>query len=416
MNTFDGLDVLDAELARRLAECEEHLRAVVSDYRALVQTALFGALEPDLRSQIATAIRSYVARGTERLQTAKAAIDAIRSLDSACALHADPLAGIAPTDSAPAPAPLQPSAVVSRLREPQSQSRRAPKPPADEEAEFEDVLPPEELNEDAEDERAAKQMAVTTRIPNDQEPEVLPPELRVEAPPSAPRSWAGAGEGRPKPKPPRGSAAPVRGDGFRRSAPEQAAAAEQTERIAARRHKSGADIRPVSQEEMLTGVRPSEADPGDGGGGVVSSNRPTSPDAHFDATHKRVKEQQRRNIAAKSEAETARLANVVLREAALVDELGNTVGRASTVLKDGNLLTAEQIEVFLDSLEGLNPSAEDPAAALQAIMKARSAFHFEGPDEGMPALRAMISYAKECAFADDDPGVLVLQGVGLARR
>ena len=415
MNTFDGLDVLDAELARRLAECEEHLRAVVSDYRALVQTALFGALEPDLRSQIATAIRSYVSRGTERLQTAKAAIDAIRSLDSACALPADPLAGIAPPDSAPPPAPLQPSAVVSRLREPQSQNRRAPEaPPADEEAEFEDVLPPEEFSEDAEDERAAKQMAVTTRmIPNGQKPEVLPPELRVEAPPLA-APLAGAGEGRPKPRTPRGSAAPVRGDGFRRSAPEQAAATERTGRIAARRHRGGADIRPVSQEEMLTGVRPSEADPGDGG--VVSSNRPTSPDAHFDATHKRVKEQQRRNIAAKSEAETARLANVVLREAALIDEFGNTVGRASTVLKDGNLLTAEQIEVFLDSLEGLSQSAEDPAAALQAIMKARSAFQFEGPDEGMPALRAMISYAKECAFADDDPGVLVLQGVGLARR
>jgi len=415
MNTFDGLDVLDAELARRLAECEEHLRAVVSDYRTLVQTALFGALEPDLRSQIATAIRSYVARGTERLQTAKAAIDAIRSLDSACALPADPLAGIAPPDSAPVPAPLQPSVVVSRLREPQSQNRRVPEAPPDEETEFEDVLPPEEFGEDAEDERAAGQMAVTRMIPNNQKPEVLPPELRVEAPPLA-AALAGAGRGRPQPKPSHGSAAPVRGDGFRRSVPEQAAAAERTGRVAARTHKGGAVIRPVGREEMLTGARPGEAGPGGPDDGAMSSNRPTSPDAIFDATHKRVKEQQRRSIAAKSEAETARLANVVLREAALIDELGNTVGRASTVLKDGNLLTAERIEVFLDSLEGMSQSAEDPAAALQAIMKARSAFQFEGPDEGMPAIRAMISYAKECAFADDDPGVLVLQGVGFARR
>jgi len=404
MNTFDGLEALDAELARRLAECEEHLRAVVSDYRALARTALFGVLDPELRSQIATAIRSYVVRGNERLQTAKAGVDAIRSLGSVRALPADPLAGLVPSDGAPAPAPLQPSAAVSRLREPQSQNRRAPE--ADEqEAEFEDVLPHEELGED---ERAEKQ------IPNDQKPEVLPPELRVEVP-SAPQPLAGAGRGRPNPRPPRGSAAPVRGDGFRRSAPEQAAATEQTGRIAARRLRGGAAIRPVSKEEMLTGMRPGEAGDGDGDG-AMSPNRPTSPEALFDATHKRVKEQQRRNIAAKSEAETARLANVVLREAEMIDGLGNTVGRASTVLKDGNLLTAEQIEVFLDGLEGLDRSAEDPAAVLHAILKARSAFQFQGPDDGGPALRAMISYAKECTFADDDPGVLVLQGVGLARR
>jgi len=387
MNAFDGLEVLDAELARRLAECEEHLRAVVSDYRLLVQTTLFGALDPDLRSQIVVAIRGYVGRGNERLQAAKAAIDAIRSLDSARATPADPLAGIALPDGATAPFP-QPPVVVSRLREPQCQSRRAPEAP-----------PNGEPGETADGEQGSAEETEFIPLP--------------EAPPLA-QPLAGAGEGRPKPRPPRGSAAPVRGEVFRRSS-EQPGAPERTERAAARRHKSGADIRPVSQEEMLTGARPGEANPSDGGG-AIGPNRPTSPDADFDATHKRVKEQQKRNIAAKSAAEAAKLASVVLREAEMIDELGSTVGRASTVLKDGNLLTAEQVEVFLDSLEGLDQSAEDPQAVLHAILKARSAFQFQGPDEGGPALRAMISYANACAFADDDPGVLVLQGVGLARR
>jgi hypothetical protein len=398
MNTFDGLEVLDAELARRLDECEEHLRAVVSDYRLLVQTTLFGALDPDLRSQIVTAIRSYVSRGNERLQTAKAAIDAIRSLDSARATPADPLAGLAPPDGVPGPAfsqPQPPAAAVSRLREPQDQGRRAPEaPPADEPGE-----------PDGEQE-AAPEEAVPASPP------------RAEAPPLAAQPLAGAGRGRPKPRPPRGSAAPVRGDVFHRSdSGQQSAAPERTVRAAARKLKGGADIRPVGREEMLTSVRPGEVGPGDGhGGGVMSPNRPLSPEALFDATHKRVKEQQRQNIAAKNATEAAKLANVVLREAEMIDELGQTVGRASAVLKDGNLLTAEQVEVFLDSLEGLDQSAEDPQAVLHAILKVRSAFQFQGPDEGEPALRAMISYANACAFADDDPGVLVLQGVGLARR
>jgi hypothetical protein len=220
--------------------------------------------------------------------------------------------------------------VVSRLREPQCQSRRAPEAP-----------PNGEPGETADGEQGSAEETEFIPLP--------------EAPPLA-QPLAGAGEGRPKPRPPRGSAAPVRGEVFRRSS-EQPGAPERTERAAARRHKSGADIRPVSQEEMLTGARPGEANPSDGGG-AIGPNRPTSPDADFDATHKRVKEQQKRNIAAKSAAEAAKLASVVLREAEMIDELGSTVGRASTVLKDGNLLTAEQVEVFLSPKPDSTPVAD----------------------------------------------------------
>lgn len=383
MDMSEHLSAVNADIARRLSGCEEHLRAVATEYKAWTQSSVFSVLDQATRTQVEVAVRAYVTSNRERLQVAIAGLDALNSVGSVPQATpppslSDPLAEMV---AAPPPPPAEPTARLGTLVE--SPSRRPPEPPISEQGDSD-----EDFVSVVESE----------------------PEFAASAP------VPGSGEGRPKPRRPRRGGVPVKNpDGFSRSSSRAAPDGEGRPRTASgsRKHRGGATIRGVSEQEMLTDELSSSATVGDAGDSeVISSCRSLSPNADFDRTMQQVKANQRKALAAQKADAAAEADSIVMQEAEVVDDSSNMVGRASDIRRHGKQLIIGRVEMFLENMQhDWGESGGDAAAVLHMIVKARSMFRFQGAKKHF---KAMFAYANRFGLDDSDPGILVLEDVGLA--
>jgi len=400
-DAMSGLNTVNAEMAKQLSRCEDHLKLVVEEYRSFSGSAVFDALDQATRMQVEAAVRAYVDANAKRIRAAKAGLEALRGLGVAPSapdlLDTDPLDLNAP---ATPPTRLQPTTRIGVADN--TPGRQVPLA----EAENEEIDPSQFVS--VEDGDIAEDTPAAEPSRSEDIPAPEPPR-----PPRAP--------GRPAPKPSRGSAVPVdkSGGGFRRSDAESegvAAGPGARRRIAPRKLAGGATIKSVSRGDMasedgrMAAAQAGDVKPGD----VVSDNRPRDPSERegddYDAIVAQVRGQQRQAAAAgPSVAE-----EFVLAEAEIVDETGNLIGRARGLGRHGKQLLVDQIEVYLDNMqEDMSDlvEADDSAAILKAIIKARKPWLFQGPEFSE---NASIAYANGWGFEAEDGSMLVLDDVGLA--
>lgn len=362
------LDAVNSEMARRLSECEEQLKGIITEYRAWSQTGLFAVLDQSAKAQVENSVRAYLDSNGKRLQAARAGLEALRGLGAAVHVGADPLGGLVP----PSLAPAVPQTPAIRLGMPEE----LPDAPA--------------VTDDGED--------------------FIP----VEAPASPPSAQAGSDRGRPRSRESQGSAAPVdaAGPGFKRSAAGGTAGAGGQRRMAAasgeRRIPGAATVRSMSESEIETGERPSGVSIGEADSGNESdlvTGRSMAPDSDYEAAMRHTKEKQRKAIAAKS----AESDDIMAAEAEILDDTEKLIGRATGVRRHGKQVMVDQIELFLESMPPF--SSDDPESMVREIVKARKMWRFHGSNK---SFSAMVAHANRKGFDENDSGVLLMEDVGLA--
>jgi len=249
------------------------------------------------------------------------------------------------------------------------------------------------------------------------EPEAPPPPAEQAPSPAEQVPLPGGSEGRPHPRPSAAAAAPVRNqEGFTRASgpdPEEAPIGRRVVR-ATRQHSHGASVRPVSQDEMLTGERADgvvvgspEADQND----VITSGRSLSPNADFDNAAQAVRQRQRQHMATQKAAAASGAARPIVREAEILDGSENTIGRAIGMRRHEKQIMVDQIELYLEDMEG-EWGDDDASSILRAIVKSKSKWVFQGAKKKIENM--MVAYANVCGFDESDDNVLVLKDVGLA--
>lgn len=369
------LDAVNSEMARRLSECEEQLKSIITEYRTWTQTGLFAVLDSSTKAQVENSVRAYLDSNGKRLQAARAGLEALRGLGPV-PVSADPLGGFAssPPSLAPASVPQTPAVRLGMRDEPLDE-------------------PLESLDGSSD---------------ND---EFIPVETPV-APPVS-NSQVGSDKGRPRPRASQGSAAPVdtSSDGFRRAASGETGGVGGQRRMAAtseRKIRGGATVRSMSESEIATGERPSGVSIGEADSGSESdmvTGRSMAPDADYEAAMRHTKEKQRKAMAAKG----AESDNIVMPEAEILDDTENLIGRASGVSRHGKQVMVDQIELFLESMPPF--SSDDPEFMVREIVKARKMWRFQGSNK---SLLAMVAHANRKGYDENDSGVLLMEDVGLA--
>lgn len=363
------LDAVNSEMARRLSECEEQLKGIITEYRTWSQTGLFAVLDQSAKAQVENSVRAYLDSNGKRLQAARAGLEALRGLDAAVHVGADSLGGLV---SPPSLAPAVPQTPAVRLGM------------------------PEELPD-----------AVTVTADDE---DFIP----VEASASPSSAQAGSDRGRPRSRESQGSAAPVNADGsgFKRSAAGETAGAGGPRRMAAasgeRKIPGAATVRSISESEITTGERPSGVSIGEADIGNESdlvTGRSMAPDADYEAAMRRTKERQRKAIKAKG----AESDDILAAEAEILDDTEKLIGRATGVRRHGKQVMVDQIEIFLESMPPF--SSDDPESMVREIVKARKMWRFHGPNK---SLSAMVAHVNRKGFDENDSGVLLMEDVGLA--
>jgi len=365
------LDAVNSEMARRLSECEEQLKSIITEYRAWSQTSLFAVLDSSTKAQVESSVRAYLDSNGRRLQVARAGLEAIRGLGGVPA--ADSLGGLV---SAPiSPTPPQTPAIRLGMRD-------------------------EPLDDPALD-SAIDDDFISVEAPALSEAETL-----------APPASAGSDKGRPPPRTSQGSAAPVdtNGGGFRRTTSGEVEAGGQRKMASAeeRKIRGGATVRSISESEIATGERPSGVSIGEGDSGDESdlvTGRSMSPDSDYEAAMRHTKEKQKKAIAARG----AEADNIVSVEAEILDDTEKFIGRASGVRRHGKQVMVDQIELFLETMPPF--SSDDPESMAREIIKARKMWRFRGSSK---SFSAMVAHVNRKGYDAEDSGVLLLEDVGLA--
>lgn len=196
-DAMSGLNTVNAEMAKQLSRCEDHLKLVVEEYRSFSGSAVFDALDQATRMQVEAAVRAYVDANVKRIHAAKAGLEALRGLGVAPSApdlldpNTDPLDLNAPD---PPPKRLQPTTRIGVADNPGRQ------------------VPPAEENEEID---PSQFVSVEDGDIAEDTPAAEPPRSEDIPAPEPPRPPPG----RPAPKPSRGSAVPVDKSkgGFRRS-------------------------------------------------------------------------------------------------------------------------------------------------------------------------------------------------------
>jgi len=390
------LDAVNTEIAKQLAGCEDSLRVIAQEYNAWTQTSMFAALDSATKAQVENAVRTYVASNTERIRVARAGFDALRSIAPSAAPGQSPLAslGVPAQDPLAAMSPAAPAQAVPepavRLGRAEGSMIRRPAP-------------------EAEAEQAEAEI--------DDSDFVSVAEPAEEAPPPAQAPLPGGSEGRPRPRPSSAAPAPVRNqEGFTRASGPDSEEAPIGRRVvrATRQHSQGASVRPVSQDEMLTGERadgvvvgPPDADQND----VITSGRSLSPNADFDNAAQAVRQRQRRHMATQKAEAASGSARPIMREAEILDGSENTIGRAIGIRRHEKQIMVDQIELYLEDMEGEWGDGDAPSM-LRAIVKSKNKWVFQGAKRKIENM--MVAHANVCGFDEADDNVLVLKDVGLA--
>lgn len=361
------LDAVNSDLAKRLSGCEERLKNIIAEYQIWSKTELFAVLDQSTKAQVENSVRTYLDSNGIRLRAARAGLKALCGLTVPVA--ADPLEGFVLGEDEP-PAPTVPQKPTVRL------GMRDDPPDA--------TVPDDDfVTVEAE---AAPDPATTSTAP------------------------AGSNRGRPSPRTPQGSAAPVvaDSDGFRRTTPGPTAGGRRKmASVEGERNLGGATVRTIGESEITTGERPSDVSIGEPVAGTESdlvTGRSMAPDADYEAAMRSTKDRQKKAIAAKSDSD-----DLVAEETEILDDAENLIGRATGVRRNGKQMIVDQIELFLENMPPF--SSDEPALMVKEMMKARKMWKFHGSNK---SFSAMIAHANRKGYDESDPNVLLLEDVGLA--